>query len=422
MLGLPRVACHRGVDLGHLVQQRLVVRAVPGLVEVELVVERLLVEERQEGDPPAQERLAVLADRGGGEPAAIAGEVVHGQADEPGDSSCSAPGLAVVVVASARAVPEASRPRCRRPGCAAGPPFGREQADSRRDEPRRHHTRRDRRQSREDHGSDLSFYELGDRGRDHPGRHRLASREMHRGLDRGLGQPGGHGRGRGLRCESIAPAKAAGRTNPRRVRRARKQFPGPGQADAHRADRASQQPGGLGVGPALEVAEHQRGAVLLRQAVDLLVQRLELLPTDRVRARMSPSSPAPALRAAGDGPRRPWPAPRPAGPPRGATGRPRRDGGSNRPGAPGPGRSPGTRPPPRASRTGCRGRHPRPSGRGSPPGRRTPPRPPRPAGGGTAPVVGRPSSPPTVPTLNSVRTDRKHGTRATRPSSARPSR
>ena len=70
-------------------------RAVPGLVEVELVVERLLVEERQESDSPAQERLAVLADRGGGEPGPVVsrGEIVHGEAHDHEIVRCSWPGL-----------------------------------------------------------------------------------------------------------------------------------------------------------------------------------------------------------------------------------------------------------------------------------------------------------------------------------------
>ena len=84
MLGLLFLARDRGVDVRHLVQQGLVVRAVPGLVEVELVIERLLVQERQESDSPAQERLAVLADRGGGKRGRpVSGEVVHGEAHDP---------------------------------------------------------------------------------------------------------------------------------------------------------------------------------------------------------------------------------------------------------------------------------------------------------------------------------------------------
>jgi hypothetical protein len=58
-------------------------RAVPGLVETEPLIERELFEERQDRDPPAQERLVVLADRGCREPAIVdGGEVVKGQADE----------------------------------------------------------------------------------------------------------------------------------------------------------------------------------------------------------------------------------------------------------------------------------------------------------------------------------------------------
>ena len=36
-------------------------RAIPGLVELELVEERLLLDERQDRHPPAQQGLAVLA-------------------------------------------------------------------------------------------------------------------------------------------------------------------------------------------------------------------------------------------------------------------------------------------------------------------------------------------------------------------------
>src|SRR5262249_33195295 len=49
------------VHLGHLGQQLPVVFAVPGLVEVELLVKLVLLNERQDSDSPTQERLAVLA-------------------------------------------------------------------------------------------------------------------------------------------------------------------------------------------------------------------------------------------------------------------------------------------------------------------------------------------------------------------------
>ena len=49
---------------GHPGQERAVVAAIPGLVELEFVVEILLAEEREQGDSPAQERLAFgVADR-----------------------------------------------------------------------------------------------------------------------------------------------------------------------------------------------------------------------------------------------------------------------------------------------------------------------------------------------------------------------
>src|SRR5258706_306748 len=51
-----------GIDLGHLGDQLFVVRAVPWLVELELLVQFRLPDVRQNGDAPAQERsLAVLA-------------------------------------------------------------------------------------------------------------------------------------------------------------------------------------------------------------------------------------------------------------------------------------------------------------------------------------------------------------------------
>src|SRR5579864_5357034 len=66
----------------HSGYQGLVVRAIPRLVLVELVVERLLLDERQDVDPPAQERLAILVRAVGGGEGVIYGVVVmHGQAD-----------------------------------------------------------------------------------------------------------------------------------------------------------------------------------------------------------------------------------------------------------------------------------------------------------------------------------------------------
>ena len=52
--------------LGHLLEQLLVVLAVPGLVEVELLVEGLLIDVGQDGHPPAQQRLALLVVMAGG--------------------------------------------------------------------------------------------------------------------------------------------------------------------------------------------------------------------------------------------------------------------------------------------------------------------------------------------------------------------
>ena len=48
------------VDKGHVLQELLVMGAVPGLVELELVEEYALLHIGQDRDPPAQQRLAVL--------------------------------------------------------------------------------------------------------------------------------------------------------------------------------------------------------------------------------------------------------------------------------------------------------------------------------------------------------------------------
>src|SRR5262249_51005472 len=71
-LTLLRRAVREGEDLRHAGNQSLVVRTVPGLVEFELVIQLLLAEVGQQGDAPAQERLAVLAVEGGrGQGAAV---------------------------------------------------------------------------------------------------------------------------------------------------------------------------------------------------------------------------------------------------------------------------------------------------------------------------------------------------------------
>src|SRR5262249_30049138 len=58
---LLRVAVQRGVHGRYFLQEFLVVRAVPRLVQLELLVQLRLLDERQEGDAPAEQRLAVLA-------------------------------------------------------------------------------------------------------------------------------------------------------------------------------------------------------------------------------------------------------------------------------------------------------------------------------------------------------------------------
>ena len=65
----------------HLVDEGLVVRAVPRLIQLELVVQPLLLDVGQDRHPPAQQPLAVLADDGPGEMAVGVVVVVHRQGD-----------------------------------------------------------------------------------------------------------------------------------------------------------------------------------------------------------------------------------------------------------------------------------------------------------------------------------------------------
>src|SRR5206468_7360459 len=63
--------CALPISRRHAGDQLLVVLAVPGLVEAELLVQRLLLDVRQDGDAPAQAGLAVLGLQGRGREVAV---------------------------------------------------------------------------------------------------------------------------------------------------------------------------------------------------------------------------------------------------------------------------------------------------------------------------------------------------------------
>lgn len=82
LVGRHPAPARAGINGRHPRDQRRVVPAIPGLVLVELVVERLLLEERQDMHSPAQERLAFRALAEGGREGAMRGAVaMHGLAD-----------------------------------------------------------------------------------------------------------------------------------------------------------------------------------------------------------------------------------------------------------------------------------------------------------------------------------------------------
>ena len=143
-----------------------------------------------------------------------------------------------------------------------------------------------------------------------------------------------------------------------------------------RADRPPELPRHGLVRESLDVAEHQRGAILLREPAEFLVEgRVQLVALEAVvvvhlRATPGPAAPAPAAAR-----RRPAPRARRVGRRRTARGRPTPASGPSRPCGPAAGRSPGTRPPRRAGRGGCGGRRPAPSARAGPRGRGTRPGP-----------------------------------------------
>ncbi len=110
---------------GMRVDQCLVVLAVPRFVQVELLVERLLLDERQDVHAPAQQRLAILVDAvGGRKPAEHVVVVVHGQARSA--SGCSSTASDVRLrgpparrAAAAPPAPVRKRPHSCRAACCA---------------------------------------------------------------------------------------------------------------------------------------------------------------------------------------------------------------------------------------------------------------------------------------------------------------
>ncbi len=102
----------------------------------------------------------------------------------------------------------------------------------------------------------------GGRGRDRPGRRRADGRFRQRIGDR---RPGALGQDRGHRHRRD-PATDQPGPQPR---------PAAGQAALERPHRAGEPPGGLGVRPALQVAEHHRVAIPRRQPGDLLVDDVQ---------------------------------------------------------------------------------------------------------------------------------------------------
>ena len=77
-----RTRVTQGVDLGHLIEQWPIDRAVPRLVEFELLVERFLFQVRQQKDAPAVKRPALAVERGGGrQHAVLIVEVGQGSSD-----------------------------------------------------------------------------------------------------------------------------------------------------------------------------------------------------------------------------------------------------------------------------------------------------------------------------------------------------
>ncbi|MCI0464220.1 MAG: hypothetical protein L0Z62_45380 [Gemmataceae bacterium] len=87
---------------------------------------------------------------------------------------------------------------------------------------------------------------------------------------RGRQQGAGQGRGRLLRQQGRQQTGRKAQAAPPQAHA--QQVAGPSQPALHRADRAAEQLGCLGVRLAFEVAEHDRGSIAVRESVQLLIQ------------------------------------------------------------------------------------------------------------------------------------------------------
>ena len=133
-----------------------------------------------------------------------------------------------------------------------------------------------------------------------------------------------------------------------------------------------QRRGRLILGLPFQVAEHDRTAVLLGQALQLRRRGSTGPRSVPDRPDRNPAGPAPAGRSPGGGDPGPVPAGPPVPPRRGARARATPASGRSEPGASAPGRSPGRRPPPHAGLPVPGGRPPAPSVRGAARSPRTP--------------------------------------------------
>src|SRR5439155_636694 len=81
--GHSRLSLHpnRRIDCRHLVDQLLVVRAIPRLIELELLVKSVFLDVRQDLHPPAQERFTVLTLLVAGQAAIRVVIIMPGQSD-----------------------------------------------------------------------------------------------------------------------------------------------------------------------------------------------------------------------------------------------------------------------------------------------------------------------------------------------------
>ncbi len=108
----------------------------------------------------------------------------------------------------------------------------------------------------------------------------VTGREGDRGPGGGFAQEGRNGR-RGGPGRQDSAQRGGGQGDTAACQADAELLPRPGQPAAERPGRASEPPGGLVEGEALEVAEHHRQSEGARQAVDLAVDGLGLLAVDR---------------------------------------------------------------------------------------------------------------------------------------------